>query len=46
MPRLWPGAVGVLGVDQRQGDEGAAVLGPGGEDGEAVEADVAGDDVE
>jgi hypothetical protein len=34
-------AVGVLGVDQRQGDEGAAVLGPGGQHRQAVEADVA-----
>jgi hypothetical protein len=35
------GRVGVLGVDERQGDERPAVLRPAGERGQAVEADVA-----
>ena len=33
MPRLWPRPSGMLGVDQRQRDERAAVLGPGGQAG-------------
>src|SRR6202035_2247163 len=37
-----PLALRVLGVDERQGEEGAAVLRPGGEDGEAVEANFRG----
>ena len=34
-------ALGVLGVDEGQGDEGAAVLAPAGQDGQPVEAHVA-----
>ena len=45
MPRLWPLSLGMLGVDEGQRDERAAVLGPAGEDRQPIEAHVAGHDL-
>ena len=44
-PEVVAAAARVLGVDEGQGHEGAAVLRPAGQDGQAVETDVGGHDL-